>query len=277
MASDNLWLDKTPPQRATPYAGVDAFGTVIQADFSEALKKIRVFNIKKMREQFMQRAEAALAQTWERAVSGHTLKGMSYAVNDANYARAIQNAYLTRSGGNTISIEVDYEKIWEYEDGYSDYDMKPGFLAHAKHISKDGDAYVVVPFRHLTPNQTNEGIHAATVMPVEVYDIAQDMRDYDDFLEDDSEPITKPRLDSMSDTYTHTESIYNKMRKYPLKSLKGKRLGSQYLTFRTVSEKSDENSWHHPGKPQNPIIDAVCTRLRDVELPNIMLGYIGAR
>jgi hypothetical protein len=242
----------------------------VSIDLSQAIKAIRVLNIAHMRDRFKREVASTAQRLWINAVTGYTLPGMTYDVHDPQYAQAIANTNAVTFTEDGVELDPQYDRMNSYEDGIDDYDMKPGFLAHGAKMSKEGDLYKVVPFRHGTPGQTGEGVGFATIMPQPTYDVAQTLEQGEELLQDGGE-ITKPQLQSMSAPYTHTASLHQGMRKY------GKKGSARYMTFRTVSEKSDANAWHHPGKPENPIIDSVAQTLENEILPEIMSRLIGKK
>lgn len=256
------------PSTQLPFAPVWAENGVVAIDLGDAIRAIKVLNIQHMRERFRKEVAALGQQVWMNAVKGRSLPGMTYDVHDPAYAQAIANHNAVQITSDGVVLAPSYERAQEYEDGIEPYDMKPGFLANATKESKDGDRYRVVPFRHGTPGQSGEGVGFATIMPEEVYDVARTLEDGEEIVQDGGE-ITKPQLATMSAPYTHTASLYQGMRKY------GKKGASRYMTFRTVSEASGTNSWHHPGKPANPIVEAVGQEIETRIIPEIMARLIG--
>ncbi len=149
------------------------------------------------------------------------------------------------------------------EHGYPAWDMKPMLLSGPKsRLNKKGERYNVIPFRHGT---TDKGGEHFKPMPVDIYEQAKELRattaagirklaqgDRLRGTEAAYPPQTKriTKRDGTVATYTHKRGIYEGMIRLQGDGAKG----SQYLTFRVVSDNSDPNSWYHPGRPPQPVL-----------------------
>jgi len=130
------------------------------------------------------------------------------------------------------------------EDGMKSFSIKDALLNSEKvHISAKGTRYIHVPFRWRVPvkGQAPASGFAGT-MPKAVYDVVK--------------------------------GGGAKLGEYTMKSPTGKMVSlaglqrygggghSQYLTFRTVSEKS--KGWQHPGKRATPVFDKVLSKVESM-------------
>ncbi len=223
----------------------------------------------------MQEALLLVRNTWERAVLGEKLPGMSQKVQ-----RSLGEAYaqnLHRSGAIRSTdpfdgeVSTDFKYAEAIERGTGAYDMKPGLLngPHAKIPGR----LAIVPMRHGKP-----GAEQFKAMPKPVYNMARRLSYYQKGrgggrlgdLSDKYPPQTKTFFAPHHETesavhgrmmsYTHKTSIYSGMVRA------GGPKYTQYLTFRAVSINSDPASWWHPAIAPNPVRDAVVqTVRRDVE------------
>lgn len=154
------------------------------------------------------------------------------------------------------------------EEGASAYDMKPGFLGSSKaKTDKNGRKYLIIPFRHATPNAIGESQIFANVMPQDVYKVVKTLAptktdlnngiierggrlDIQDIPQQYQAPRVRPAFSDINKTttfpsYTHKSSIYEGM----IRNEKTYENATQssYVTFRRVSENSDIMSWIHKG------------------------------
>lgn len=142
------------------------------------------------------------------------------------------------------------------EQGKSQFDIKEGLLngPNAK-TGKNGSKYNTVPFSHGTPNSITGNFNGGT-MPVEIYQIAKSQPvgepvTFDQlpkqFQEKKTVAIKSPDPQNFRE-YTHKSAIYEGV----VKSRDSVTGQNTYSSFRRVSEKSDPNSWIHPGiEPHN--------------------------
>lgn len=128
------------------------------------------------------------------------------------------------------------------ETGFPPFDMKKGFQKSEKaKRSKDGGWYLTIPFRHLTP--TAQGVFGGRPMPRNIYEMARRLKSGQRLT--GTEKLYPPQVSWTG--YQHKNGIYEGMiRNVKYYPQSGARQGT-YYTFRRVSDKSDPQSWWHPG------------------------------
>lgn len=129
------------------------------------------------------------------------------------------------------------------EDGMKSFSIKDALLKSDKvHISAKGTRYIHVPFRWRVPvkGQAPASGFAGT-MPKAVYDVVKGGGKLGEF--------------SMKSPTGKMVSLAG-LQRY------GGGGQSQYLTFRTVSEKS--KGWQHPGKRPTPVFDKVLSKVESM-------------
>lgn len=121
----------------------------------------------------------------------------------------------------------------QLDEGFPAFDMKPNF-AHAHNVKKKngGGWYTTIPFRHTTPNSKGTN---GTPMSRDIYGLAKKLQP------NQSLKVNGNRKISWAG-YQHKANINDGMRK--VLQANGR---SKYLTYRTISDKSDPMSWQHPG------------------------------
>lgn len=150
------------------------------------------------------------------------------------------------------------------ELGAPAYDMKPALLASPKaHTSYPSASamkrgakprrWIVVPFRHRVTEGTSGVAVGGALAPRDIRATMRKLPRSSDYGPRTMRQVkaaadlralpvrTKAQIGGMTAPYTHTASIYAGMQR------QGARGHEQYMTFRTVSDKSNPNSWWHPG------------------------------
>lgn len=224
------------------------------------------------------RAASYIRDVWGRAVQGEVLPGMrGPVVNDEYYESLYTGDSLqlyTPLHGAVISTYAEIERI---ERGYPSWDMKPGLLAGpSSRVGRHG-RYNVIPFRHMTPQKGTSG-HTegdrrahGSVMPQEVYRVVKRSGKFKDPGRADLgeqigqrskipatvnlQAVARGMVGPMTGGYTWKYGLYHNMRR--IVKQYDHATQATYWTWRTVSEASDPNSWIHPGRPPNPVIEAV--------------------
>lgn len=127
------------------------------------------------------------------------------------------------------------------EEGFEAFDMKIGFGKSSRIKKKaNGGWYLTIPYRHMTPGAFMYG----NAMAKDVYGVAKKLNPYQSGLGNTS--LQWPGAGDVSwKGYQWKTNKYNGMVRI-VKSYQ-KATQSQYMTFRRVSDKSDPNSWWHPG------------------------------
>jgi len=155
------------------------------------------------------------------------------------------------------------------EEGCSAFDEKIGFSqSDKKKIKKDKGWYLTIPLTHGTPNTTGEFV--GPPMPVEIHkemlkkptDVPTTTGMRTEGLKlgeipDEYQPPKSRALIEATGTnqrweeYKHKASIYAGIIK-TTSSVTGQ---SGYISFRRVSDKSDPDSWIHPGFEERNFMD----------------------
>lgn len=230
------------------------------------------------------RAASYIRDVWGRAVQGEVLPGMTGPVVDDEYYESLFTGeslqLYTPLHGAVIST---YPKLERIEQGFASYDMKPGLLAGPSAREGLHGRYNVIPFRHMTPKKGSSGAmegdrraHGA-VMPQAVYKIVKERGTFKDPGDArlgqqlgqrsklpgaiNLQALARGAASPMSGPYTWKYGLYHNMRRVVKQYDKATQ--STYMTWRTVSENSDPNSWIHPGRAPNPVIEAVINASRD--------------
>lgn len=137
------------------------------------------------------------------------------------------------------------------EEGFPAYDQKRGFGASDKvRRKKDGGWYLTIPFRHRTPDTSGSAVGGQS-MPTDIYSQARALRG--------GQSLTGTETNYPAQTswtgYQHKAGIYENMKR--VRKQYDNTTQSQYMTFRRVSDKSDPESWWHPGFQGINAIDEV--------------------
>lgn len=233
----------------------------------------------------LNQAVMAVAQqsviNWQKAVYAAPL----WSGEKDAYAKSIS---WSIKGDFSAEVEATYEKASEIEEGRPARDLKKMLGTSLKvRVSKTGSRYLYIPFRHNTPGH---GAHAQ-VMPVDVYKMAKQMAPSRITGKTTRESgtgaysvKTKKLLTVPQNTYSwgarlpagladkkaphHKTDIYAGMYRFSTGTPGAK--SSTYLTFRTMSEKSQ--GWIIPAKPGLHIAKKVVDDLR----PKAMAAFAEA-
>lgn len=181
--------------------------------------------------------------------------------------RYINAIKLVDSGKLEGTVLLDYSKdkvVQMLEEGADAFDMKEYFLKSAKvKMGKKGGKYLTIPFRWATPNAKAESDVFSGKMPNAIYQVAKNKpvtipvsgggtRSAGISLKEIPEqfqikkvrPVIKDNDGKkLFDAYQHQSSIYQGIVKQQDSATKQ----NTYHSFRRVSDKSDKDSWIHPG------------------------------
>lgn len=202
-----------------------------------------------MAERLKMRVAAKTGDTTARVQSAW-IEAAQQATGSGEYARSIQAEWPVAGDpfqGRVFSLAA-YAAALEYGSGARD--MKPALLASPKaHTTKTGGRYISIPMRHGTP-----GAESMPPMPQDIYQAAKALGRYAETRQrlDGSRMVggqsvaerawrTKLPAAGMNGPYTWKTGLYSGMVK------SGMRGHTQYITWRTVSTKSDPSSWWYPG------------------------------
>lgn len=148
------------------------------------------------------------------------------------------------------------------EEGKAPYDEKPFFASSSKRKQKIGGGwYLTVPFRYATPEAVAESGMFKGVLPQEIYDIAKNNA---------GKPVQRAQLPAQYQQvgsrkeiqtaqgiipeYVHKAPKFQGLVRINIASTDKEKRGG-YYTFRRVSDKSDPNSWIHPGFEAKKFMD----------------------
>lgn len=194
---------------------------------------------------------------WENLVD-NGLKGLRSTYKNAMYVdkkSASEVIFGLREGENGLAMAL--------EEGKAAWDEKPFFEASPrKHRKAMGDGwYLTVPFRHATPEAVAESGIFQSVLPKEIYDIAKNnggrrvsmaqLPEQYRQLGSRKEIVT---ASGVIPEYTHKAPKYLGLVRVNVSSTNKENRGS-YMTFRRVSDRSDPNSWIHPGFDAHRFMD----------------------
>lgn len=169
-----------------------------------------------------------------------------------------------RMRGAVVLKEED-KLVRGIEEGMGAFDMKEGFMNSPKaHKSKTrkGGWYLTIPFRVATPEAQGDSDVFAFKMPDEVYQVAKKMETnipisgamrskglkLEDIPESLQVPKTRAGVSSIPTSKTF-EEYKNKTSIYAgITKVQDNDTGqSRYMSFRRVSDQSDQNAFIHPG------------------------------
>ena len=196
------------------------------------------------------------------------------------YIDGLRQAESFVAAGDSFSISLVGRMPNNIEFGMAGFDMKtvrPGWLGGAKSkVSKSGSRYVVIPFRHSTgggPRMNYTGKAAA------VGDLKTQLRDTVKKYGIDrmvraatgqvvAGPVSRVPKSAAVHPYLKGLTRIQKPTEGKTKSGMGKG-SSQLMTFRIMSEKSNPESWIHPGIKAASILPEV-ERWVDSQLDKII-------
>lgn len=202
----------------------------------------------------MANASQFVQSTWQQVAVGATaVPGVPPIKVNIGLRRAYAEAVVLAEQLNLPNIGffrhlvvATHKASRDLEYGRGPWDMKPGLLNGPKaRISKRGKKYLLVPFRHRTPQGATPDQNFSGVMPKDIYQAAKMLKGKERLTGTEQKyppktnQFTKPG--GMAAAYKHKAGIYENMTKV------GEKGQSQYMTFRAVSENSDPDSWWHPG------------------------------
>jgi len=232
----------------------------IQIDISDLGEELDLMQdqIDKMSGVVLDKIVAVYVQGWQKLV-GDTLRKTRNEYFKAMYTEKIDSRTVV------VGLNDRYSGIpLNIEEGSAPRDMKDGFERSNKRVQKlsvdkkgrlirdkDGKTvaggwYLTIPFRLATPDALGEASIFVKRMPTEVHDIAKTVGKISiaDLPAHLAEPRERKAINTVSGyfpAYKHKNPIFEGLQK-------GNKLyNSQYTTFRRVSDKSDADSWIHPG------------------------------
>lgn len=214
------------------------------------------------------------------AIERMGIKGIRY----ANIVKVIDSERLVGT------VLIDYSKdplIQKMDEGSGAFDMKPGFLASPKaKLDKNGNKMMTIPMRWGTPESTSGSSMFANKMVPEIYKIAKS-KAVGQAVKISELPAQYQAVKSRAKTVNNeTSTVFEEYQhKTPINAgitkFKDEVTGqNKYVSFRRVSEKSDPNSWIHPGFAAQNLTDVALSKfnvqdnmqvLLDIELTRLGL------
>ena len=153
----------------------------------------------------------------------------------SDYVRSIQPVKLEASRDKVTAsvslVDTGNGLVRKVEEGSGPYDMKPGLLAGPKaRVGKNG-RWTIVPIRHDKPGVGKRAVSTA------VYDLVKGGGG--------RMPVTGPQGSRVRNRVTQLLSKSKRYEGLTERPVAGR--GTVLETYRTVSEKSHDLSWMHPG------------------------------
>jgi hypothetical protein len=184
--------------------------------------------------------------------------GRNWAQIAKNELKSTRNEYLMSlepqdEGPLAASVVLTGQLPNMIENGATAFDMQEGFKNSGKvKFTKSGAWYLTIPFRHATPGALAENEAFTSVMSDELYRLVRKMRVVneanlpDEYQHTDVRPeITDNSGNVVYEAYKHKGPKMAGLTQY--KKWYQSATQSQYMTFRRVSENSDDLAWKHPG------------------------------
>lgn len=200
------------------------------------------------------------------------------------YLRSIQ---LEQTGEHDYSIYSDDPKARVIEEGASAWDLHDIlYTSHKVRRSKRGNLYLIIPFRHGTPDTVVVGEYSGNEMPQNVYErMREKAKSY--IVGQRTEPsVHDPKVSVARNVYDwggrltlaeleamgydpHDRKTQRLAGMVRMDTSTEHRSSSLYLTFRTLSENNPAGTWLIPERPGRYPAKAVAEWLQR-ETPRIM-------
>ena len=170
-------------------------------------------------------------------------------VNRTAYNEAIISLLPTKSN---LPLKI--------EDGASSFDMREGFSKSEKRTDKDdGGWYLTIPFKFATSEAIAESMVFSQKMPKPIEKIAK---------ENNGDPISmsqlpdqyKKLLANKTTGVKHKSPIYEGIKRLQTSATEKENRGG-YISFRRVSDNSEDGSWTHPGFVGKKFMDRAANQL----------------
>lgn len=233
----------------------------------------------------LRRAAYHIRDYWIQSASGYPIKGTNEVVRNVEYAKSIQTFQI--DDFHMVVGTTDPGLHNAVVDGTEDRDLKTE-VAEGKfkntRYSKDGSAYAVIPFRHkmksLKRAKRRKMLDKDRVS--QKYQSVWSLINTKNKSRIHMDPKTKMRRYQMGSKISefkeeiqqewHKRDIFAGMVRFDTST--GEAGSSTYMTFRTVSVKSDPRSWIIPGKKGVPITRLVLDAKRDEAVMIIKEGIV---
>lgn len=145
------------------------------------------------------------------------------------------------------------------EDGCSSFDMQEGFSKSSKAVryssvkDKKEHWYLTIPFRFATSEALAESTIFSQKMPKPIEKIAKENKGEQIKLSQLPDQYRK-LLTNKTSGYEHKSPIYEGIKRLQASSSEKENRGN-YISFRRVSDNSEEGAWTHPGFQPKKFMD----------------------
>lgn len=181
----------------------------------------------------VQTSLAVIKDKWQRKAQQKLSSTRMQYLMGLDFKDSVQFPYNGNSNEGAVILKGKLPNM--IEDGYAPFDMKDGFaLSSKKKPTKSGGWELTIPIRHGTPKTFEWG----KPMEKEIYAQAKKLKHLG------SLSIKDGQVTSWAG-YQHKNNVYDGLTRV-IKDYGGTKQ-SQYVTFRKVTDKSEPNSWMHPG------------------------------
>ena len=155
------------------------------------------------------------------------------------------------------------------EEGCSGFDIKEAMSKSSKKHEKEGGGwYITIPLTHATSSSVGESF--ASIMPKAVEDVVKQQP----MQGGKSSPV---KIDQLPEQYQkvlsnkstgteHKAPIYAGIIRIDKSSTKNENRGG-YMTFRRISDTSEEGSWQHPGFSALKLMEKT---LQDIDIADLV-------
>jgi len=192
--------------------------------------------------------------------------------------------YSERPDDHTAIIGLtgrDSKLAMMVESGASSFDEKDGFSNSSKRVIKsDGKGwYLTIPFRHGTSDAImSEMVPDYKISVLDLMKAGETLGQAD--LPVGFNEVNTNRIELNGGsliTYKHKSPIYEGMHRRDISSTEKEKRGG-YFTFRRVSDKSDDQSWFHPGIEAHNFMDkALAEAQLDLTVDNAVQDWLDVK
>lgn len=240
----------------------------LNVDLSEVINEFSFSNeeTKSMSKMLLDRLSDAYMYHWGRVVGKELKSTRKDYMAGMDVVRGDMQTTFILSGKNRSKLAL------MIEEGASPFDIKVGMEKSPKrHMSASGGWYITVPMRQATPEALGESTIFAGKMPQRVYEVAKSNAGAP--VKYEQLPAENQGLGYRAEIKTEQKIIPRYEHKTPIYQGLQKRTTrksyEQYMTFRRISDKSDQNSWMHKGFNPHKFMEKAMSEL-EKELPNII-------
>jgi hypothetical protein len=235
--------------------------------------------------------QAKLVQSaWQAGADGKMYPGMFRPFHSKRYQQdIITSAVHPVQGGYIVTISSTgqvpgpggktFDLVKDIEDGKPSRDMKPAILrSGSARTTKEGVHYVIIPFRH----GSGESVHFKSNIGPTAKKVVRERGELSEStwspagglspfakLMREKEVMGPKRAKVIVGSGGTTRSYTWQRRQFAGLRNYGAARHSQYMTFRTVSDRSDPNSWIYPAMPANPIFRSMATAMEPIVRKNV--------